>query len=324
MSSIQEISKSELVHIGQIDWETKKNNPVFNYMQRLHSKLSKQVMLSNLCQVLKVFKNDEAVSNEDVFYFPWEKVEKAELGKLIEVLQEREYSVNTINTYISAVRGVLAECFELRLIDPFVYEAVKRVKRPSGSGHQKGRKLNRNERQALVNECNLESVKGVRDAAIFSILTTCALRRSELVSIRFEDYHRIKQEIQINGKGNKKRKVYLKPKVVELINRWIDLRGNSGTAYIFCKVNKSGRVETESGLTSQSVYYLSKAYQEKLGLESFSPHDLRRTVATVLLESGKDLITVRDILGHEDIKTTQIYDKRDEKNKKEAMLNSDL
>lgn len=88
--------------------------------------------------------------------------------------------------------------------------------------------------------------------------------------------------------------------------------------------SKSGNVITEKGLTSQAVYFLANSYREKLGLAPFMPHDLRRTVATVLLESGEDLVTVRDVLGHSSVNTTQRYDKRGEDSKRKAMLNSDL
>jgi site-specific recombinase XerD len=156
------------------------------------------------------------------------------------------------------------------------------------------------------------------------LLTTCGLRRSELVSIRLDDFDEVNSVVLIRGKGNKKRKAYLKRTVKEDLLKWLDIRGVSGCRYIFCKISKSGNVIVSRGLTSQAIYYLLNSYQERLGLTPFMPHDLRRTVATVLLDSGEDLVTVRDVMGHASVNTTQRYDKRGEHNKKNAMLNSEL
>lgn len=307
-----------------VDWGSMKQNPVAMYIHSLNSVLSREVMLSNLGQVIRIFHNLPKTERVNPYVFPWNQIDKAEVLALVRKMTEMEYSVNTIQTYVSAVRGVLAECFELKLIDAEKFERLKRVKRPSGSDVDRGRSLNKAERDSLINSCDDTANKGIRDRSIFGLLTTCGLRRNELVSLRMTDFDELNSVILIRGKGNKKRKAYLKPKIKHDLLSWLAVRGDSGCHNIFCKISKSGNVITENGLTSQAVYFLLNSYQEKLGLEPFMPHDLRRTVATVLLESGEDLVTVRDVLGHSSVNTTQRYDKRGEHNKKKAMLNSAL
>ena len=96
--------------------------------------------------------------------------------------------------------------------------------------------------------------------------------------------------------------------------------GNGRVAGLTKTINENGKVKTVPNfLTSQSVFYILDKKQKELGLDGFSPHDLRRTLATTLLDLGEDLGTVRDVLGHSSVNTTQKYDMRSKERTKQAV-----
>ena len=87
---------------------------------------------------------------------------------------------------------------------------------------------------------------------------------------------------------------------------------------MFVRVAKGGNIKHNTALSSCSIYSLTKKSLASIGIEGVSPHDLRRTFITRLLEQNVDINTVRQMAGHEDISTTIMYDKRNEKVMQEA------
>jgi site-specific recombinase XerD len=162
------------------------------------------------------------------------------------------------------------------------------------------------------------------------------LRRSELANIEFGDYHRARDTILIKGKGNKEREAHFTDNGASHLCKWINEFRGTGEGAMFARIRKGEEqsdftVTVEQNgvyktvpkfLSSQAIYYILDKKQKELGLESFSLHDLRRTLATKLLSDGEDLITVRDILGHASLNTTQKYDMRSRDRLKEAAQRS--
>jgi len=101
--------------------------------------------------------------------------------------------------------------------------------------------------------------------------------------------------------------------VINAVQDWLKLRVNMpGTLFFAVKKSQldSKRIFVEKRMTPQAIYHILTSTAESLGLDKLSPHDMRRTFATALLESGEDLLTVRDAMGHSSVVTTQRYDKR--------------
>lgn len=334
MGQLIEVTSAELQAVEQADVRT---SPVALYLSSLDSELSKISMLSNLKQIVRIVLGVDKEAQVNVLSFHWHKIDKFEFQNIINLMKEREYAVETIKTYMSAIRCVLSEANDLGLIDAEHLGRIKRVKRPKGSTLSKGRDLSLDEADTLLNSCP-DSTTGIRDKAIISILFGCGLRRKELATLEMKNYVREKGYVVVTGKGNKERKAFLTERAIAYLNRWIDEVRGSDEGAMFVQIFKGGRlapltrsekkgrrnVIVANSLSSQSIYYILKEKQKKLGMEAFTPHDLRKTLATKLLENGENLVTVRDILGHASVNTTQRYVIQKDEQQREAVSKTGL
>lgn len=146
-------------------------------------------------------------------------------------------------------------------------------------------------------EKNPESVK-----VVFEILYGCALRVSELCSINLVDLDLKSGIIKIRGKGNKERIVPVGGKSIQIIKDYLMIRkSNSGTNALL--LNEHG-----NRIYPRYVYRLVNKYLSKVtDIKKKSPHVLRHTAATHMMDKGADIRAVKEILGHENLSTTQIY-----------------
>ena len=113
--------------------------------------------------------------------------------------------------------------------------------------------------------------------------------------------------------------VYLPGEAISLINRWLKLRGRK-SGPLLCSVNRGGNVQ-QRRLSTDGVLKIVRARAKKAGIESFSPHDFRRTFCSDLLDAGVDIVTVQRLAGHVSPVTTAKYDRRGEKTKRQAVQN---
>ena len=150
----------------------------------------------------------------------------------------------------------------------------------------------------MLNAPDKTKKEGLRDALILEMLYSLGVRVSELSNIMVKDINFKERKILILGKGNKERYVYYGTKCERLLNKYLD--ENSHT---YLLTNKHGNKLNER-MIRQIVYNNSK----KAGISiHVTPHTLRHTYATHLLNDGADLKSVGDLLGHENLSTTQIY-----------------
>lgn len=146
----------------------------------------------------------------------------------------------------------------------------------------------------------------LRDKAIFELLYSCGLRISEAVELKLSGVDFENRFIQVCGKGDKERMVPMGDEALRLMklyyanSRPVIIGGrNSEYAFISKKASKLNR---------KSVWRLLKGYVERTGIQkNITPHTLRHSFATHMLENGADLRSVQELLGHVDISTTQIY-----------------
>ncbi|SFP06698.1 site-specific tyrosine recombinase/integron integrase [Prevotella sp. tf2-5] len=158
----------------------------------------------------------------------------------------------------------------------------------------------------LENSIDLSKWEGQRNKAIIEVLFSCGLRVSELVNLKLSDLYLDEQYIRIFGKGSKERLVPISPKAIRELNDWFVDRNlmniKAGEEdYVF--LNRRG-----AHLTRTMILIMIKRQAEVAGItKTISPHTLRHSFATALLEGGADLRAIQAMLGHESIGTTEIY-----------------
>ncbi|MEK7703179.1 MAG: site-specific tyrosine recombinase/integron integrase [Nitrospirota bacterium] len=146
----------------------------------------------------------------------------------------------------------------------------------------------------------IKSVRhGLRDCAILETFYSTGLRISELVSLKKENVNFSSGLIRVIGKGNKERVVPIGDVAMRAVEAYLAQTAIS-SATLFC--SRHG-----DPMTTQTVYRIVKRYMGKIDRAAFSPHTLRHTFATHLLEGGADLRSVQEMLGHASLSTTQRY-----------------
>lgn len=142
-----------------------------------------------------------------------------------------------------------------------------------------------------------------RDYCILCIFLNCGLRISELVGMNVNDYRG--DNLRVIGKGNKERTVYLNDACRAALNAWLDVRRNLVPARVSAMFLSNRRTR----ISVDSVQVMVKKYLKKAGLDAslYSTHKLRHTAATLMLQNGVDVRTLQEVLGHENLNTTQIY-----------------
>ncbi|MFY9432792.1 MAG: site-specific tyrosine recombinase XerD [Thermacetogeniaceae bacterium] len=168
------------------------------------------------------------------------------------------------------------------------------------------RVLSVQEVEKLLSQPNSGTLIGLRDKAMLELLYATGMRVSEMLGLDTEHLNLELGFVRCMGKGSRERIIpigeiaqnYLR----EYLSRcWLKLRKSTGERALF--LNKNGR-----RLTRQGFWKILKAYAKKAGIQSeITPHVLRHSFATHLLENGADLRAVQEMLGHADITTTQIY-----------------
>ncbi len=153
---------------------------------------------------------------------------------------------------------------------------------------------------------NLSKWEGQRNRAIIEVLFSCGLRVSELVNLRFDDIFAKDKFLRIVGKGSKERLVPISESALHEIQLWMYDRNlmkikPGEQDYVF--LNRRG-----AHLTRTMILIMIKRVAKEAGIEkTVSPHTLRHSFATALLKGGANLRAIQEMLGHENIKTTQIY-----------------
>ncbi len=158
----------------------------------------------------------------------------------------------------------------------------------------------------LEDSLDLSKPEGQRNKAIIEVLFSCGLRVSELVNMKLSSLYMDEQYVRVMGKGSKERLVPISPKAIKELKLWFFDRNmmviKSGEEdYVF--LNRRGH-----HLTRTMILIMIKRQALDAGIKkTISPHTLRHSFATALLEGGADLRAIQEMLGHEDICTTEIY-----------------
>ncbi|MBI3619054.1 tyrosine-type recombinase/integrase [Candidatus Peregrinibacteria bacterium] len=221
--------------------------------------------------------------------------------------QGKELSIRTKNHHLTVLRAFLRYLIQEEELDTYPPDRVKRFKEEQ----RKVKVLYIDDLKRLLEAPDHESKDGKRDRAILQLFFSTGLRLAELRSLNRKDLNFQTREISVRGKRNKLRVVFLSDAAVDALQTYLNVRLDH-LHPLFIHYNDKAAQEMPPGenfrLTSNAIYRIVKKYARMAGIVSDpSPHTLRHSFATNLLQNGADLRSVQEMLGHKDLSTTQIY-----------------
>jgi integrase/recombinase XerC len=224
------------------------------------------------------------------------------IRKYLSYLHNNRYESSSISRKISTLRTFFKYCLKENKIknNPtiLISNPKKEKKLP--------KYLNFDEMEKLIDSINIKEKKGIRNRLIIELLYSTGIRVSELVNIKIKDISTKENQIKILGKGNKERIVIFGNKAKEMIKIYLNeykelFKGNIYDSYLL--INDKGKQLT----TNRIELIVKDVLRHSTIKKNITPHTLRHTFATHMLDSGADLKSVQELLGHENLKTTAIY-----------------
>ena len=236
-----------------------------------------------------------------------EDIEYSTITRYIRVLYEKEYSPTSIMRKLASLRGFFKWLCANNYLKTNPVQTIEQPKIPK----KLPKVMTVNEIELILNH-NLNKTEKV----IIELLYGCGLRVSELVNIKINNYDLKAKYIQCFGKGSKERIIPLGTKAIDAIKNYLPERD-----FILQKFRKDTKTllinEKGKNITRQDVYNFIRKQGETIH-KHISPHTLRHSFATHLLENGADLRIVQELLGHSDVSTTQLYTHISKKRLKEV------
>lgn len=234
----------------------------------------------------------------------WEKISRYDIVLFLKTLKEEGKSENSIVRMSSSLRQYHQFLRQENILkeDPMQYvDTPKKV-------NNLPKVLSMEEIEKILETPDVDNEIGLRDRAILEVMYATGLRITELVSLTMNELHLNMGFIQTIGKGNKERILPIGQEATKWMESYLkysrpifEKRASDTTSIVF--LNARGK-----GLTRQGVWKNLKKIVQQTGIkQNVTPHMLRHSFATHLLENGADLRVVQELLGHSDISTTQIY-----------------
>lgn len=233
---------------------------------------------------------------------------KVHLSRHVNPLNKKSLKKTSQNYYLIALRSLL-EFFVEKDINSLPPSKVKLAK---DKADKEIKFLTLDQLASLLSAPSKETIIGLRDRAILEALFSTGLRVAELAALNLEQIkiRDVKNDLEIAviGKGSKIRTVYFSARSVKALQAYLEARKDFDPA-LFINYKRGGALKTEDRrLTVKSIEDIVKKYVKITGLPVMAtPHTLRHSFATDLLNQGVDLRTVQEFLGHSNIATTQIY-----------------
>lgn len=238
------------------------------------------------------------------------------IRKYLNVLYEKNYASKTICRHISSLRRLFDYLEKNKKINdnPMILVSNPKVEK------RLPKYLNYSDLDLLLNTPDKNTVLGLRDALILELLYSTGIRVSELSNIKLKDINFSEREIIILGKGKKERIVIFGHVCKNLLNEYINNSRNkllkNNNEYLL--LNKNGNKLSPRGIE----LIIEKTLQRTSIKYKISPHTLRHTFATHLLDAGADLMSVKELLGHDSLSTTSIYTHLSNEKLRQVYLNA--
>ena len=237
------------------------------------------------------------------------EVKKKDINFYIQFLKNKKINSSTINRKLSVIKSFYDYLFQIRLIN------LNELKTISTQKLEKNlpKLLSEEEILHLIDKSGkiyienpIKNIAYLRVQVILEILYSTGLRISELLNIKINQVANIKDKLYINGKGNKQRLVVLNQNSLALLKKWIGImikNHKNKNSYLFENIHNSNVI------SRQQIYkdFKKLALKTNTELEKLTPHSIRHSFASHMLNRGADLRSIQKLLGHSDISTTEIY-----------------
>lgn len=301
-------------------------NPAVLYLmgfQNDATRKANQTILKLLCR--SISKSDDS----DYTTFNWGDLRFQHVIAIKSMLQEKELSPSRVNSYLSVLKGVARHSRQLKLMSFDDYQSIIEVPSIKFDARYKTTYVTPYMRERVINHLtNIGTVKSIRDLAMFALLIGTGLRRSELVNLKAGQITASNPDFSVKGKGGKVRELAVPLWAMPLLTDWLDARITSDTdltkEYMFLKVTKFDEIcltAKRSPLTGRVIARICEKLCNEVGVVKFTPHDLRGSFATHLLNQGVDTIFVSQSMGHSSADTLKHYDRRQDIERLEILRN---
>ena len=226
------------------------------------------------------------------------KADKKVIRNFIVELSENKISKRSINRKISSLRSFYLFLLRLGEIEISPLETITSLKFYA----EKQIPMSQEEMELLQNNV-MDKVENVLDRCIIEVLYQTGIRKAELCGLIFENVNLEVQQLKILGKGNKERYIPISDDLANLLKNYLQIRKPKEEVKSYFFVNKLGKK-----LTEKFVYVVVNKYLSLVtSKEKTSPHILRHSFATHVLDNGAEISKVKKILGHSSLASTQVY-----------------
>lgn len=262
-------------------------------------------------QALEVVAQVVSGGRETAATLPWHTL-RYEQTQAVRAALVARYAPNTVNRMLTALRGTLRECWRLGTMESDAYLRAADVAslKVSDEDDVAGHALTRPELAALVAEAGTDA-QGVRDRALILTMALAGLRVEEVATLTWNDAN--PAGLRVRGKGRRVRIVPLPTAASDALEAW--------RAACFGPSNEVEKQEQGRifPLKIRAIALRLEVLSDAAGIRHVSPHDLRRTYITSLLEAGVDVLLVAKLAGHANVQTTRRYDRRELEAKRAAV-----
>lgn len=297
-------------------------NPALMYLATLGSKDSYRCMKSKLNKFARFFGYQGLVDCD------WKSMQPNHIT--IFLTAQSWGSARTYNCYLSAIKSVALNAWRNKQIDLDQFQRIKSLKQRRIFRAPSGRAISPEESSSLIRSLNKNSLRTIRNRAIFFFMLGCGLRRAEVCDLKLKQVSIKNKSAKIIGKGNKERTIYFPTAVLEVLKNWLDARSLNkeeiDAGFVFGRIDNRQRLHLDIPLDPSSITRIvEKLVSETDNLEGrLTPHDLRRTFATRLISKNVDIVEVQKLMGHASVATTGNYVRKDEENLRKAAEKAEL
>lgn len=236
-------------------------------------------------------------------------------------LQNLGHSPRTINNRLSAISSLFNHLIDNQVVKVNVAQGVRRM--PVNSDRVEAKVMTPGEVRKMLEAPDTETLNGIRDKAILATLFYTGCRVSEVCKLKIKDFYREQGYYVLDFwvKGGKRNRLAIHQELQILINDYLRVAGHDmeSNYYLFLPMRNAPNVsDATRKLSRKTVDYLFKKYAKQAFLSGVTPHSARATFITQALENNCPIEAVQKTVGHSQIKTTQMYDKRRAKYRESA------